>query len=238
LIYIYKENYIPLKVLNIQSNQINLEGSKSLAEMLKNNKHLKIINLAGNPLGFRGVQSLCNSISLNSNILEELLLNYTKCNDYCCNDIYNMLITNTKLKVLSLIGNNFHNKGLDIILSSLKINTTLKSLSIGDNKNKNYKAFRNLSSYLKFNNSLISLDIKSSKIDDKTLVSLGKSLKNIKKLIYLNLIDNNLDYQSIIKFGLLIRKNNIINDVKMLLNKPTKDEIVCIKRCNPHIIFN
>ena len=233
-----KENNIPLKVLNIQSNQINLEGSQSLAQMLKNNKNLKIINLAGNPLGFRGVQSLCNSISLNSNILEELLLNYTKCNDYCSNDIYNMLIKNNKLKVLSLIGNNFHNKGLDIILSSLKINKTLNSLSIGDNKNKNLKAFRNLSSYLKFNNTLFSLDIKSSKIDDKTLINLGKSLKNHKKLKYLNLIDNNLDYQSIIKFGLLIRKNNIINEVKMLLNKPTKDEQVCIKRCNPHLIFN
>ena len=149
-----------------------------------------------------------------------------------------MLIKNNKLKVLSLIGNNFHNKGLDIILSSLKINKTLNSLSIGDNKNKNFKAFRNLSSYLKFNNTLNSLDIKSSKIDDKTLINLGKSLKNHKKLKYLNLIDNNLDYQSIIKFGLLIRKNNIINEVKMLLNKTTKDEQVCIKRCNPHIIFN
>ena len=92
-------------------------------------------------------------------------------------------------------------------------------------------------SYLKFNNSLISLDIKSSKIDTRILLNLGKSLKDNKKLVYLNLIDNNLDYQAIIKFGLLIRKNNIINDIKMLLNKPSKDEIVCIKRCNPHLIF-
>ena len=233
-----KEKEIPLKVLNIQSNEISSVGSLSLSEMLKNNKHLKIINLAGNPLGYKGVKYLCDSISLNSNVLEELLLNYTKCNDYCKNDLYNMLINNHKLKVLSLIGNNFHNKGLDKILSSLKLNKTLKSLSIGDNKNKNYKAFKNLSSYLKFNNSLNLLDIKSSKINDKTLINIGKSLKNNQKLVYLNLIDNNLDYQSIIKFGLLIRKNDIINDIKMLLNKPTKVEQVCIKRCNPHIIFN
>ena len=128
-------------------------------------------------------------------------------------------------------------KGIDKILSSLRLNKVLKSLSIGDNKNKNNKAFFNLPSYLKFNNSLISLDIKSSKIDSKILLHLGKSLKDNKKLIYLNLIDNNLDYQTIIKCGLLIRKNNIINDIKMLLNKPSKDEIICIKRCNPHLIF-
>ena len=92
------------------------------------------MNLAGNHLGFKGVKYLCNSINLNQNILEELLLNYTKCNDYCSKDIYNMLVNNNKLILLSLIGNNFNNTGLDIILSSLKINKTLKSLSIGDNK--------------------------------------------------------------------------------------------------------
>ena len=233
-----KENNISLKVLNLQSNNITSIGCKSISEMLEKNKYLKIINLAGNPLSFKGVKYICNSISLNLNVLEELLLNYTKCNDYCSNDIYNMLIKNTKLKILSLIGNNFNNKGINLILSSLKLNKTLKSLSIGDNKNKNYKAYNNLYSYLKFNNSLISLDIKSSKINDKILTKLGKSLFNNNKLFYLNLIDNSLDYQSIIKFGLLIRKNNIINDVKMLLNKPSKNEIECIKRCNPHIIFN
>ena len=232
-----KENSISLKILNIQSNQISSEGCKSLAEMLKNNKYLKIINLAGNSLGFKGIQYLCKSISFNNNKLEELLLNYTKCNDYCCNDIYNMLINSKSLKILSLIGNNFNNKGIDKILSSLKLNKTLKSLSIGDNKNRNNKAFFNLPSYLKFNKSLIFLDIKSSKIDTQILLKLGKSLKDNKKLVYLNLIDNNLDYQTIIKFGLLIKKNYIINDIKMLLNKPSKDEIACIKRCNPHIIF-
>ena len=232
-----KDNNIPLKVLNIQSNDITSKGCQSLAEMLKNNKYLKVINLAGNPLGYKGVKYLCNSITFNINILEELLLNYTKCNDYCSDDIYNMLINPNKLNTLSLIGNNLNNKGIDKILSALKLNKTLKSLSIGDNRNENYKAFSNLVSYLKFNKSLISLDIKSSKINSKTLLKLGKCLKDNKKLEYLNLIDNNLDYKNIIKFGLLIRKNNIINDIKLLLNKPTKDEIVCIKRCNPHLIF-
>ena len=105
-------------------------------------------------------------------------------------------------------------------------------------KNTNYKAFLNLSCYLKYNHTLISLDIKSSKIDSKTLLKLGKCFEKNKNLVYLNLIDNNLDYQTIIKFGLLIRKNNIINDIKMLLNKPSFDEQLRIKRCNPHIIFN
>ena len=232
-----KENNIPLKILNIQSNIITSEGSLSLSEMLKENNHLKIINLAGNHLGYKGVKYICDSVSLNKNILEELLLNYTKCNDYCSKDIYNMLINNDKLKELSLIGNNFNNNGLDKILSALKINKTLKSLLIGDNKNKNSKAFRNLSCYLQFNNYLSLLDLKTSKLDEKTFIKLGKTINNNKKLIYLNLIDNNLDYQNIIKFGLLIRKNNIINDIKMLLNKPNKEEQVCIKRCNPHIIF-
>ena len=79
--------------------------------------------------------------------------------------------------------------------------------------------------------------MKSLKMEGKALLKFGKILKDNKKLAYLNLIDNNLDYQNIIKFGLLIRKNNIINEVKMLLNKPNREEQSCIKRCNPHIIF-
>ena len=232
-----KENNTPLKVLNIQSNLITSQGSEHIADMLKNNKYLKIINLAGNPLGYTGVNIICNALNMYPSILEELLLNYTKCNNYSSKNIYNMLVRNNKLKVLSLIGNYFHNKGIDIILSSLRLNKTLKVLSIGENKSKNYKGFQNIISYLGFNNSLTSLEMKSLKMEGKTLLKFGKILKDNKKLAYLNLIDNNLDYQNIIKFGLLIRKNNIINEVKMLLNKPNREEQACIKRCNPHIIF-
>ena len=93
-------------------------------------------------------------------------------------------------------------------------------------------------SYLRFNQSLISLEIKSAKLSDDFLKQMIKSLKNNRKIISLNLNDNNLGYYTIMKFGFNIRKNDVINEVKLLLNKPQKDEQIMIKRCNPHLSFN
>ena len=149
-----------------------------------------------------------------------------------------MLCKNNRLKTLSLIGNFFNNEGIDIILSSLRKNNSLEELSIGENKNINSKGFTNLGSYLRFNKSLITLEIRASHLSDEILKDLGKTLKDNKKIISLDLIDNELGYQYIIKFGLYLRKNDIINDIKMLLNKPIKDEQNLIKSCNPHILFN
>ena len=233
-----KDNNIPLKVLKLQSNKIGEEGSIAVAELLKNNKYLKSINMAGNPLGYNGVKNICNSIELFPNELEELLLNFTNCNNYCSKDIYNMLIKNKKLKIISLIGNFFNNEGIDLILSSLRINNNLKELSIGENRNFNDKGFKNLASYLRFNKSLVSIEIKSSRLSDDILKELSKTIKNNKNITCLNLIDNYLGFQSIIKFGQYIRKNDIINEIKMLLNKPIKDEQILIKASNPHIFFN
>lgn len=233
-----KEKNIRLKSLKMQSNYIGPEGSIAISELLKNNNYLTHINLAGNPLGYKGIKNICNAIELFPNALEELLLNFTQCNNYCSKDIYNMLIKNTRLKVISLIGNFLNNEGIDIILSSLRVNNTLEELSIGENRNYNAKGFKNLASYLRFNTNLVSLEIKSSRLSDKILMDLAQTLKNDKKIVVLNLIDNELGYVNTIKFGLYIRKNNIINDIKMLLNKPLKDEQTLIKSCNPHIIFN
>jgi len=233
-----KDNNIKLKTLQLQSNYLGERGCKSIAELIKNNNNLTSINLAGNPVGHRGIKYICNAIELYPNVLEELLLNYTECNNYCSKDIYNMLIKSNKLKIISLIGNCFNNEGIDIILSALRINNSLKEISIGENKNINSKAFLNLASYLRFNKSLISLEIKSSRLSDDILKQISKSLSNNKNIISLNLIDNNLGYYNIMKFGLSVRKNETINEIKLLLNKPLKDEQISIKKCNPHILFN
>jgi Ran GTPase-activating protein (RanGAP) involved in mRNA processing and transport len=233
-----KKNNIRLKSLKLQSNLIGPKGSISISELFKNNNYLTIINLAGNPLGYKGIKHICNAIELFPNVLEELLLNFTQCNNYCSKDIYNMLIKNNRLKVISLIGNFFNNEGIDTILSSLRINNSLKELSIGENRNINSKGFQNLASYLRFNKSLNTIEIKSSRLNDNILKELCQSLKDNKKIISLNLIDNNLGYQNTIKFGLYIKKNDVINEIKMLLNKPSKDEQALIKACNPHILFN
>ena len=235
-----KDNNIRLKSLKLQSNLIGEIGSGGIAELVKNNKNLTFMNISSNPLGYRGVKKICNAMESHPCALKELILNFTQCNNYCSADIYKMLIKNKNLKVLSLIGNFLSNEGIDKILSALRVNNTLEELSIGENKNMNSKGFDNLGSYLRFNKSLISLEIKSSKLDDyilKDLISILDKDKN-KDIVSLNFVDNNLCYHYIIKFGLYLRKNEKIKDVKLLLNLPNKDEQNLIKSCNPHILFN
>ena len=73
-------------------------------------------------------------------------------------------------------------------------------MSIG-NKFINYTAFENLDDYLSFNKSLISLEIKSSKITDHIIRKLSKILLINKTLSYINLVDNLITRDSLISLG-------------------------------------
>ena len=237
IVNLIKENNTPIKDLKLKNNKITSEGSKFISELIKVGSHLKILDLSYNDLKSEGVKNICNTITSCDNNLEQLILNGNKCNDYCSDDIFNMLNNSKKLLVLSLSGNFFTNKGIDKILSSLRKNNTLKQLSIGENKIDN-NAFINLPNYLKFNKSLIILDIKSARLNDDSLHELSKVFNQNASLENLNLIDNNLEFEGIAKFGQYTSKNKSINEIKLLNNKPLKDQQSLLKSCNSHLIFS
>ena len=231
-----KEFKSPLKELYLQSNCIGVEGSIAIADLIKDNEYLKVLNLIDNPLQSEGVNYICDSIVNNKNVLSELLINFTKCNDFCVSKIVNMLKKTKKLTTLTIIGNKFTNKGIDLILSTLRMNTSLIQLSLGNNYI-NSEAFVNLADYLSFNKTLLFLEIKSSKLKDDELKKISKVLLFNKTLLNLFLVDNLLTRDGIISLGQYLNKNQSINQVKVLLNAERNDENE-IKKSNPHIIFN
>ena len=231
-----KDYKSPLKELFIQSNFIGVEGSIALADLIKDNEYLKTLNIADNPLTSEGINNICDSLTNNKNVLSELLINDTKCNDFCVCKIVNMLKKNKELEVFTFIGNKFTNKGIDMILSTLRMNNHLKQISLG-NRYIDSQAFINLPDYLAFNKSLLILEIKSSKLEDENLKQLSKKILNNKTLIYLYLTDNLLSYEGIVSFGQYLNKNKSINQIKVLLNAQRNEEPI-IKSSNPHIIFN
>lgn len=238
LIKLIKENNTPIKDLKLKNNEITAEGSKYISDLIKNCINLKILDLSYNDLKSAGVINICKAIiSSEYNSLEQLILNGNKCNDYCSDDIFNMLINSKNLNILSLSVNFFTNKGIDKILSALRKNNTLKQLSIGENKI-DHRAFTNLPNYLKFNKSLNILEIKSSRLDDKSLYELSKVFGQNNSLGNLNLIDNNLEFEGIAKFGQYTSKNNNINEIKLLNNKPLKEQQSLLKSCNSHLMFS
>ena len=238
LVKLIKENNTPIKDLKLKNNEITAEGSKYISDLIKNCINLKILDLSYNDLKSAGVINICKAIiSSEYNSLEQLILNGNKCNDYCSDDIFNMLINSKNLNILSLSVNFFTNKGIDKILSALRKNNTLKQLSIGENKI-DHRAFTNLPNYLKFNKSLNILEIKSSRLDDKSLYELSKVFGQNNSLGNLNLIDNNLEFEGIAKFGQYTSKNNNINEIKLLNNKPLKEQQSLLKSCNSHLMFS
>ena len=96
----------------------------------------------------------------------------------------------------------------------------------------------NLPNYLKFNKSLVVLEIKSSRLNDESLYELSKVFGQNNSLGNLNLIDNNLGFEGIAKFGQYTSKNRFINEIKLLNNKPLKEQQSILKSCNSHLIFS
>ena len=226
----------PLKDLLIQNNFVGIEGSKAIAELLKNNIFLKKLNISSNPILSKGINIICGSIIKYKNILDEFLINYTDCNDYCVNKITDMLKINKTLYFFSFIGNKFTNKGTDHILSSLRYNNTLRKISLGS-KYINSNSFLNLSNYLSFNKSLLILEIKSSKFGDQMLKNLSKIFLVNNILINIFLVDNLLTFEEIVHFGQFMSKNKTINIVKVMFNAQRNEEPT-IRSSNPHLIFS
>ena len=236
-----KENNSPIKTLILKNNKISSEGSASIVDLIKFSKTLKVLDLSYNELKSEGVKKICNGIivSNSTSCLEQLFLNGNKCNDYCADDIFNLLVNNNvkKLKMLSLSVNFFSNKGIDKILSSLRKNNYLEQLCLGENKI-DAKAFSNLVNYLKFNRALKILEIKSSRINDESLNEIIKVFGNDSiPLEKINLNDNNLEFEGIAKFGQYTSKNENLNEIKLMNNKTLKEQQALLISCNSHLIF-
>lgn len=236
-----KENNSPIKTLILKNNKITSEGSVSIVDLIKFSKTLKVLDLSYNELKSEGVKKICNGIivSNSTSCLEQLFLNGNKCNDYCADDIFNLLVNNNvkKLKLLSLSVNFFSNKGIDKILSSLRKNNYLEQLCLGENKI-DAKAFSNLVNYLKFNRALKILEIKSSRINDESLNEIIKVFGDDSiPLEKINLNDNNLEFEGIAKFGQYTSKNENLNEIKLMNNKTLKEQQALLISCNSHLIF-
>ena len=75
-------------------------------------------------------------------------------------------------------------------------------------------------------------------MSEKTIENFYKKFIYNNTLISLNLIDNRISYDACSKLALTIYKNNCINQIKLMLNQPNKDErLELISGC-PHLIFN
>ena len=79
--------------------------------------------------------------------------------------------------------------------------------------------------------------MKSSRINDKSLDSIIKIFGNNYSLEKINLYDNNLDFENIIKFGQYTSKSECLNEINLMNNKTIKEQQRLLTSSNSHLIF-
>ena len=153
-----------IHTLNLEDNQISLEGCQNLQFILKNNKTLVTLQLGGNKIE-DGLQLIAQGLSDNNTTLLHLnLMNNYICNgvgstklsnvlqsssicnlitldlsvnaigDSSIHKLSNALSHNTKLKELNLACNKIGDEGCESLANALITNVTLKKLWINRNK--------------------------------------------------------------------------------------------------------
>lgn len=117
------------------------------------------------------------------------------------------LRTNTRLISLNLSHNQATTTGLDYLLSSLSGNTTLSSLEIGEQPG--FPSHSMLVSFMRTNNTITQLDLRSAGIDQLAMKSLVEVWQHHPSLTSLNL-SHNPDSMPFTHMGQLLRTNSLL----------------------------
>ena len=136
--------------LNFNSNNIDIEGCRSLAELLQGDVSLQELDLGNNQLDNDGVEILFNALQENQT-LTILDLSSNEINEVAA--VAAALQSNATLKTLKLEENKINDDGVEMLADTLRSNTTLKSLDL----RKNAISKRGLISLLKLVNDISSV---------------------------------------------------------------------------------
>jgi len=122
-----------LKSLNISNNTIKHRGAKLVCSAIKENNTLEEIDLSKNFFGFekKGVKYLADALKYHPSI-KYVNISENDIRDVGCFMLCNMLKENKVLERLDISQNSMTAEAIDAIIEALKINDTLKQLTLGD----------------------------------------------------------------------------------------------------------
>lgn len=173
-----------LQVLDLRSNNMELEGTISLSELLKGSTTLRRICLGGNHIGNDGVKVLAGGLSSNT-ALRQLDLQGTGIGPTGAQSISEMLAENQNLHELNLSFNYLGDQGVTAIAKVLSINTTLRKLSLRRTNMSNCGA-NTLARQLPFMRGLQDLILIRNRIDMEGIRTLSEGLRANMELEYLH----------------------------------------------------
>ena len=216
-----------LKALNLSANlggnNLDSESCTVLAHLIPLVPHLKKLNLSDNHnIGQGGTVPLVTSLTAH-NSLEKLLLDNTGIGVEDCRALSKLLSSSTSLKELDISCNDLPPAAVELIISGLHHNTTLKWLDMGShlllheiiNSHFSLQNTISLASVLRTNHTLVDLNLEQCNIDSDGACQLASALCTNDTLQELYLGDNPIGVKGATAFAEMLRTNHTLVDLNL-----------------------
>ena len=208
-----KQSINKLETLNLRDNELDSESCAVLVHLIPHVPHLKKLYLSFNlNIGQGGAVPLMTSLTVH-NSLEELLLDMTGIGVEDCQAL-SELLSSTSLKTL-YISNDLPPEAVELIISGLHHNTTLKELDMWGS----HFSLQNtisLASVLRTNHTLVYLNLGHCNIDSDGACQLASALCTNNTLQKLYLQDNPIGVKGATAFAEMLLKNKSLKVLDLL----------------------
>ena len=200
-----------LGTLNLLSNNLNSESCVTLSHLIPHMPHLKELDLSYSfIIGPGGTVRLIRSLTA-QNSLEKLNLIYTGIGVEDCRALSELLSSSTSLKDLN-VGYDLPPEGVELIISGLLHNTTLKQLHVS-NAHLSPQSTISLAAVMTTNHTLVDVTLMRCNIDSDGACRLASALCANDTLQVLNISDNPIGVKGAAAFAEVLLTNKSLKQL-------------------------
>uniref|UniRef100_A0A8B9L687 NLR family, CARD domain containing 3 n=1 Tax=Astyanax mexicanus TaxID=7994 RepID=A0A8B9L687_ASTMX len=200
-------------ICSLQSNSIEDEGARALAEVLQSNRKLTSLNVQKNGIGPDGVKRIAESLKKNQ-ILQDLNVSSNHLGDLGTVALAQALVVNHTLCTLSLQSNSVSDKGMKALTLALRSNRGLTTLNLRENSI-GVEGAKAIARALQENSTLRELDLRGNSIGMGGAKALSSALKTNRSLRSLNLQENSLGMDGAIFIATALRGNHQLTYINL-----------------------
>ena len=202
-----------LGTLNLHFNDLNSESCVTLSHLIPHMPHLKELDLSHNRgIGPGGTVLLIRSLTA-QNSLEKLNLYFTAIGVEDCRALSELLSSSTSLKDLK-VGFRLPPEGVELIISGLRHNTTLKQLCV-EHSHLSPQNTVSLASVLTTNHTLVNLTLVTCYIDSDGACRLASALCTNDTLQVLDMWGNPIGVKGAAAFAEVLLKNKSMKELNL-----------------------
>ena len=199
-----------LKCINLQGNNITKKSEEVIASVISSNTRLEELDLGNNQLQLGAIKIAAALKNISS--LKLLDLNNNNIPNQAADGIAAAIRGNSSLEKLRLNGNHL-GSSIVVVVNALKNISTLKDLSLNDNKNRNKELPIALKSILINNTFIERLLLSDNYLNDDGVKCIAQALCKHSKLKLLDMRNNNITEEAAEALVSVISSNNGLEEL-------------------------